>query len=120
LRFSAEDIGIADSRALLIANSAYDACYKLGFPECNVHLAEAVVYCALAKKSNLLYHAYEEASLDARNTSNLGVPLHLRNAPTKFMKDIGYSVGYKYNPDYKEEVIQDYLPKELKNKKYIQ
>ncbi len=119
LRFAAEDVGMADSRALLIANAAYDACHKLGFPECNVHLAEAVVYCAMAKKSNLLYRAYEEAAMDARATSHLGVPLHLRNAPTKFMKEIGYSKGYKYNPDIKGPVEQDYMPKELKNKKYL-
>ena len=119
LRFAAEDIGVADSRALLVANAAYDACHKLGVPECNVHLAEAVVYCALAKKSNALYTAYLEAAEDARNTSHLGVPLHLRNAPTKFMKEIGYGKDYKYNPDFKGPVAQDYLPKELKGKKYL-
>jgi len=119
LRFAAEDIGVADSRALLVANAAYDACHKLGAPECNVHLAEAVVYCALAKKSNILYTGYLAAAEDARNTSHLGVPLHLRNAPTKFMKDVGYSKGYKYNPDFKGSVEQDYLPKELKGKKYL-
>ncbi len=120
LRFAAEDIGVADSRALLVANAAYDACHKLGFPECNVHLAEAVVYCALAKKSNLLYTAYNQAAEDAKNTSHLGVPLHLRNAPTKFMKEIRYSKGYKYTPDYKpEDAKQDYLPKELKGRAYL-
>lgn len=119
LRFSAEDVGMADSRALLVANAAYDACHKLGFPECNVHLAEAVVYCAMAKKSNLIYRAYEEAAMDARNTSQLGVPFHLRNAPTRFMKDIGYGKDYKYNPDIEGEVKQEYLPAELKNKKYL-
>ena len=119
LRFAAEDIGVADSRALLVANAAYDACHKLGVPECNVHLAEAVVCCALAKKSNILYTGYLAAAEDARNTSHLGVPLHLRNAPTKFMKDIGYSKGYKYNPDFKGLIEQDYMPKELKGKKYL-
>lgn len=119
LRFAAEDIGIADSRALLVANAAYDACHKLGFPECNVHLAEAVVYCALAKKSNALYVAYGKAAEDAKNTSHLGVPIHLRNAPTKFMKDIGYGKDYKYNPDFDGPVSQEYLPEKLKNKKYI-
>lgn len=119
LRFAAEDIGVADSRALLVANAAYDACHKLGMPECNVHLAEAVVYCAMTKKSNALYVAYGEAAADAQATSHLGVPLHLRNAPTKFMKNIGYSKGYKYNPDFKEPVRQDYLPKELKGKNYF-
>lgn len=119
LRFSAEDIGVADSRALLVANAAFDACHKLGAPECNVHLAEAVVYCALAKKSNALYTAYMAAAEDAHNTSHLGVPIHLRNAPTKFMKNIGYGKGYKYNPDFDGPVDQAYLPKELKGKKYL-
>lgn len=119
LRFSAEDIGIADSRALLVANAAYDACHKIGLPESNVHLAEAVVYCALAKKSNALYTAYGEAAADAKATSHLGVPLHLRNAPTKLMKDLNYGKDYKYNPDYDQPVRQDYLPKELKDKKYL-
>jgi len=120
LRFAAEDIGVADSRALLVANVAYDACHKLGFPECNVHLAEAVVYCALTKKSNILYVAYGKAAEDAKATSHLGVPLHLRNAPTKFMKEIGYSKGYKYTPDFKDEdAKQDYLPKELKGRDYL-
>ncbi len=119
LRFAAEDIGVADSRALLVANAAYDACHKLGYPECNVHLAEAVVYCAMAKKSNVLYVAYGKAAEDAKSTSHLGVPLHLRNAPTKFMKEVGYSKGYKYNPDYEGEVKQDYLPPELKGKDYL-
>jgi len=119
LRFAAEDIGVADSRALLIANAAYDACHKLGVPECNVHLAEAVVYCALAKKSNALYAGYMKAAEDAKATSHLGVPIHLRNAPTKFMKDIGYGKDYKYNPDFDGSVSQEYLPEELKGKKYI-
>ncbi len=119
LRFAAEDIGVADSRALLVANAAYDACHKLGLPECNVHLAEAVVYCALAKKSNVLYTAYMAAAKDAKNTSHFGVPLHLRNAPTKFMKDVGYGKDYKYNPDYDGPVEQEYFPKELKNRKYL-
>ncbi len=119
LRFAAEDVGIADSRALLVANAAYDACHKIGMPECSVHLAEAVVYCALAKKSNALYTAYGEAAADAKGTSHLGVPLHLRNAPTKLMKDLNYGKDYKYNPDYDKPIKQDYLPKELKGKKYL-
>ena len=120
LRFAAEDVGIADSRALLVANAAYDACHKLGYPECNVHLAEAVVYCAMAKKSNLLYTAYGKAAIDAKNTSHLGVPIHLRNAPTKFMKEIGYGKDYKYTPDFNvEDAKQEYLPKELKGKDYL-
>jgi len=119
LRFASEDIGMANSEAMVQANTAYDACHKIGYPECSVHLAQAVVYCAKSKKSNLLYRAYEEAAMDARATSELGVPIHLRNAPTKFMKDIGYGKDYKYNPDFEGEIKQDYLPKELKNKDYF-
>lgn len=119
LRFASEDIGMANSEAMIQANAAYDACHKLGYPECSVHLAQAVVYCAKSQKSNLLYKAYEEAAMDARHTSHLGVPLHLRNAPTKFMKDLDYGKGYQYNPDYEGEVNQSYLPKELQDKNYF-
>ena len=119
LRFASEDIGMANSEAMIQANAAYDACHKIGYPECSVHLAQAVVYCAKSKKSNVLYRAYEEAAMDARKTSELGVPIHLRNAPTKFMKNIGYGKNYKYNPDIDGEVKQDYLPEQLKNKDYF-
>jgi len=119
VRFASEDIGMANGEALIQANAAYDACHRLGMPECGVHLAQAVVYCAKSAKSNLLYTAYEAASKDAEETSHLGVPLHLRNAPTQFMKDIGYGKDYKYNPDYTGPVEQEYLPEELKNKKYL-
>jgi putative ATPase len=119
LRFASEDIGMANSEALVQANAAYDACHKIGMPECTVHLAQAVVYCAKSTKSNLLYIAYGRAAQDAKNTSHLGVPLHLRNAPTQFMKDIGYGKDYKYNPNFKEPINQDYLPPELKGKNYL-
>lgn len=119
LRFASEDIGMANSEAMIQANAAYDACHKIGMPECTVHLAQAVVYCAKSKKSNLLYTAYGKAARDARETSHLGVPIHLRNAPTKFMKEIGYGKGYKYNPDFDEPVTQEYLPEELKGKNYF-
>jgi putative ATPase len=119
LRFASEDIGMANSEAMIQANAAYDACHKIGMPECTVHLAQAVVYCAKSKKSNLLYKAYGEAARDAKATSHLGVPLHLRNAPTEFMKDIGYGKDYKYNPAFKEPVEQEYLPLELKGKNYL-
>jgi len=119
VRFASEDIGMANGEALIQANAAYDACHRLGMPECGVHLAQAVVYCAKSTKSNLLYVAYEKAMKDAENTSHLGVPLHLRNAVTDFMKDIGYGDGYKYNPDFTEPVDQEYLPEELKGKKYL-
>lgn len=119
LRFASEDIGMANSEAMIQANAAYDACHKIGMPECTVHLAQAVVYCAKSKKSNLLYTAYGKAAQDARNTSHLGVPLHLRNAETKLMKEIGYGKEYKYNPDFTEPVDQDYLPKQLKSRDYL-
>lgn len=119
LRFASEDIGMANSEAMIQANAAYDACHKIGYPECSVHLAQAVVYCAKSKKSNLLYSAYGKAAHDAKETSHLGVPIHLRNAPTKFMKEIGYGKDYKYNPDYAGEVEQEYLPEELKGKNYL-
>jgi putative ATPase len=119
LRFASEDIGMANSEAMIQANAAYDACHKIGFPECSVHLAQAVVYCSKSAKSNLLYTAYSQAAEDARKTSHLGVPIHLRNAPTKFMKEIGYGKSYKYNPDYEGEVEQEYFPKELKGRKYL-
>ncbi len=119
LRFASEDIGMANSEALIQASAAFNACHNIGMPECSVHLAQAVVYCAKSTKSNLLYRAYNEAARDAKATSHLGVPLHLRNAPTKFMKEIGYGKDYKYSPefDYKEE--QEYLPPQLKDRKYL-
>ncbi len=119
LRFASEDIGMANSEAMIQANAAYDACHKIGMPECSVHLAQAVVYCAKSKKSNALYRAYGLAAEDAKQTSHLGVPIHLRNAPTKLMKDIGYGKEYKYNPDYREPVDQEYLPEELRGRDYF-
>lgn len=119
VRFASEDIGMANSEALIQANAAYDACHKLGMPECAVHLAQAVVYCAKSKKSNVLYTGYSKAADLARKTSHLGVPIHLRNAPTKLMKDIGYGKDYKYNPDFKGPVDQDYLPPEIKDQNFL-
>ncbi|MEK7623901.1 MAG: replication-associated recombination protein A [Patescibacteria group bacterium] len=119
VRFASEDIGMANSEALVQAVVAYQACHWIGMPECTVHLAQAVVYCAKSKKSNLLYTAYGKAAEDARNTSHLGVPLHIRNAPTKLMKELKYGKGYKYNPDYKKEVDQEYLPEELRGRDYF-
>lgn len=119
VRFASEDVGMANSEALIQSVAAMQACQMIGMPECSVHLAQAVVYCAKSKKSNLLYTAYGEAAADARATSHLGVPFHLRNAPTKFMKNIGYGKGYKYNPDFDKPVEQEYMPEELKGKKYL-
>lgn len=120
IRFASEDIGLADPNALVQATSAYTACHYIGMPECNVILAQAVVYLAKAPKSNALYLAYGEVQRDIRETENESVPLHLRNAPTDLMKNLGYGRGYKYNPDYDEQVEQDYFPEKLKGRKYFQ
>ncbi|HOF50406.1 MAG TPA: replication-associated recombination protein A [Candidatus Colwellbacteria bacterium] len=119
IRFASEDIGLANPNAMLLAVAAYEAAHFIGMPECNLSLAEAAVYMAKAKKSNELYMAYGKVERDIKEMPNEGVPLHLRNAPTKLMKDIGYGKGYKYNPKYKEPVEQDYLPERLKKKKYL-
>jgi putative ATPase len=119
VRFASEDIGLADPNALVQATTAYTACHYLGMPECNVILAQAVVYLARAPKSNELYTAYGEVQKDIRETENEPVPLHFRNAPTDLMKDLDYGKGYKYNPNCKEPVEQDYLPEKLKGRKYL-
>ena len=119
VRFASEDIGLADPQALVQATTAYTACHYLGMPECNVILAQAVAYLARAPKSNALYTAYGEVQRDIKETENEPVPLHLRNAPTDLMKDLGYGKGYKYNPNFKGPVQQDYLPEKLKGKKYL-
>ena len=118
VRFASEDIGLANNTALLLANAVFDACHKLGYPECNVHLAQCVVYLAKSKKSVAAYLAYGKAKEDVEKWGNLPVPLHIRNAPTKLMKDLKYGKGYKYTP-MEDSSEQEYLPKELKGKKYL-
>lgn len=119
VRFAAEDIGIVNSRALEQALAGYQACQVIGMPECNVILAQVVVYLAKCQKSNELYTAYQAAAVDARATSHQGVPLHLRNAPTSLMKDLGYGKDYQYSPDFDYQEKQSYWPEEMKGKKYI-
>ena len=119
VRFASEDIGLKNSRALEQAVAAYQACHFIGMPECNVILAQAVVYMAKCEKSNDLYVAYKKAALDVSEYGNLPVPMHIRNAPTKLMKNIGYGKGYKYSPDHDYKENQDYLPDKLKKRKYI-
>ncbi len=119
IRFASEDVGLADPRALQVAVSAYEAAHYIGMPECSVNLAEAVVYMALAPKSNALYAAYERAAGDAKDTIAEGVPLHLRNAPTKLMSQLGYGKGYKYAHDFKEKIADmECMPDNLKGRKY--
>ena len=118
-RFASEDIGLADPRALEIAVAAYQACHLIGMPECSVHLTEAVVYMSLAPKSNALYVAYESAKKDALTMLAEPVPLVIRNAPTRLMKDLGYGDGYQYahNSDDKLTDMQC-MPDSLKDKTY--
>lgn len=118
-RFAAEDVGLADPRALEIAVAAFTACRLIGVPECNVHLTEAVIYMALAPKSNAMETAYLTARKDALEHLAEPVPLVIRNAPTSLMKDIGYGKGYQYAHDYKDKLTNmQCLPDSLKDKIY--
>ncbi|TSC89012.1 MAG: putative ATPase [Microgenomates group bacterium Gr01-1014_5] len=121
IRAAAEDIGLADPRALLVANAAFEACDKIGMPECNVILAECVAYLAKAPKSNALYLAYNEAKEDVLKYGNLPVPMHIRNAPTKLTKEVGYGKNYDYShsPVGEKKEETEYLPEKLKGKKYF-
>lgn len=119
VRFASEDIGLANSQALTQAVAAYQACHFIGMPECDVILAQAVVYMAKCKKSNELYVAYGKVKSDIREYGNLPVPLHIRNAPTKLMKELGYGKDYKYSPKYNYEEEQEYLPEKIRGKKYL-
>ena len=119
VRFASEDIGLADSRALETAVAAYQACHFLGMPECSVHLTHAVVYMAMAPKSNALYVAYESAKDDALRQIAEPVPLQIRNAPTGLMKNLGYGKGYVYAHDTKEKLsAMECLPDSLRGKRY--
>jgi len=111
--FASEDIGLAQPTALVVANAVFRACETIGYPECAENLAHGAVYLALAKKDRSAYNAYLAAMKDAKEYGNLPVPLKIRNAPTKLMKELKYGEGYeKYDPD-------DYLPEKLKGKKYL-
>jgi putative ATPase len=111
--FASEDIGIADSNALTVANNTFRAVEIIGYPECAINLAHGVCYLALAPKDRASYNAYFEAVDDVKKTGNLPIPMSIRNAPTKLMKDLGYGEGYKM---YTQESL---LPTKLKNKKYF-
>ncbi len=118
-RFASEDVGLADPQALTVAISAYQACHFIGMPECSVHLTEAVVYLSLAPKSNALYVAYETAKKDAIKQLAEPVPLVIRNAPTKLMKDLEYGKGYQYAHDTKEKLTDmQCLPDALLGREY--
>ena len=116
---ASEDIGLANPNALLLANAAFDAVNKIGWPEGRIPLAEATVYLATSAKSNSAYLAIDEALANVRQTGNLPVPLHLRNAPTKLMKQLGYGQQYKYAHDYEGHFVrQQYLPDELQGQHF--
>lgn len=118
-RFAAEDVGLADPRAMEIAIAAYQACHFIGMPECSVHLTEAVVYMALAPKSNAMETAYFAARDDARQHLQEPVPLHIRNAPTRLMKELDYGKGYKYAHDFEEKITaMKCMPDDLEGRQY--
>ena len=121
VRFASEDIGNADPQALTVAVAAKDAVHFIGMPEGNTALAQAALYLATAPKSNAVYEAYNQAAADAQNDVAQPVPLHLRNAPTKLMKDLGYGKGYRYAHDEADAVADmSCLPPALEGRKYYQ
>ncbi|KAD5802927.1 hypothetical protein E3N88_14287 [Mikania micrantha] len=119
IQFSSEDVGLADPTALTQAVSCYQACHFLGMPECSINLAQCVIYLARAPKSVAVYKALQAARKSVRDSAgqNEGVPLHLRNAPTKLMKELGYAKGYIYPPD--NPSFQSYLPASLQGSKFL-
>lgn len=119
IRFASEDVGMADSRALQVAVAAYQACHFLGMPECDVHLTHAVVYLAMAPKSNALYTACGACRQDVRTHRAEPVPMQLRNAPTGLMKELGYGKGYQYAHDTEEKLtLMQCMPDSLKDRTY--
>lgn len=120
VRFASEDIGNADINALILANAVYDTCNKLGMPECGVSLIQLAIYLSYAPKDNSAYVAEELIKKDIEEYGNLPVPLHIRNAPTKLMKDIGYGKGYEYDHNLESKKSkQQCLPDKLKTRKYL-
>lgn len=116
---AAEDIGLANPNAILIANACFDVISKIGWPEGRIPLVEATIYLATSQKSNSAYLAIDSALQEVRQSGNQPVPLHLRNAPTELMKELGYSEGYKYAHDYPNHFVkQQFLPDQLKEKRF--
>ena len=120
LRFASEDIGNADPNALILANNVYESCQKIGMPECEVFLIQLAIYLAKAPKDNTAYKVENLVKEDIEKYGNLPVPMHLRNAPTKLMKDLGYGKGYEYDHDLESKKSkQQCMPDKLKNRKYL-
>ena len=121
LIFASEDISNANPNALLMANACFEAVTKIGYPECRITLSQCAIYLANSVKSNSTYMALANAQQAIRRTGDLPVPLHIRNAPTKLMKDLGYSDGYKYAHDYAGNFAeQEYLPDALRGTKFYE
>lgn len=121
LILAAEDVGLANPNALLMAQNTFDAVHKIGMPEARIILSECTIYLATSPKSNSAYEAINAAISLVKQTGDLPVPLHIRNAPTKLMKEIGYGKDYKYAHSYEGNFVeQDFLPKEIKNKRIYQ
>ncbi|MCK9368360.1 replication-associated recombination protein A [Candidatus Dojkabacteria bacterium] len=120
LRFSSEDIGNANPNAILLANTVYEACAKIGMPECDVFLMQLAIYLAKSKKDNSTYVVAQETRKDIKKLGNLPIPKHMLNAPTKLMEELEYGKGYEYDPDLESKHSnQQCMPDKLKNKKYI-
>mgnify|MGYP005758573335 FL=1 len=118
---ASEDIGLANPNAMLVANACFDTLTKIGWPEGRIPLAEATVYLATSQKSNSAYLAIDQALAEVKKSGNLPVPLHLRNAPTKLMEELGYSDGYKYAHDYPNHFVkQQFMPDELQGTHFWQ
>jgi putative ATPase len=117
--FASEDIGLAQPTALVVANAVFAAVEYIGLPECRENLAHGVCYLALAAKDRSAYNAYMEALSDVKKTGNLPIPLKIRNAPTKLMKDLNYGKGYEKYPKKPGAAEDSYLPEKLKGKKYL-
>ena len=119
LILASEDIGNANPNALLLANACFDAVNKIGWPESRIILSQTAIYLASSPKSNASYMAIGKAEQKVRQTGDLPVPLHIRNAPTKLMKDIGYGDGYKYAHDYDNNFAeQEFLPDAIKGSRF--
>ena len=118
---ASEDIGLANPNAMLVANACFDTLTKIGWPEGRIPLAEATVYLATSQKSNSAYLAIDAALAEVQQSGNLPVPLHLRNAPTKLMEELGYHEGYRYSHDFPNHFVkQQYMPDELKGHRFWQ
>jgi len=120
LRFASEDVGNSDPQAVILANSVYESCQKLGMPECEVFLIQLAIYLSNAPKDNSAYITELKVKEDIEKHGNLPVPMNIRNAETKLMKELGYGKGYEYDHDLESKKSnQQCMPDRLKNRRYI-